>query len=112
MTREGTKLAEQVFMQDVAEQAGISVETIRMHRRNSDLARVRGTDTTADFPPVAGHSGIRPYWTPEQVQTWLENRRAPQRPGGIKKQAMRDVLAAAQDGNINRVIKIAKDALK
>lgn len=103
---------EKLFMQDIADLAEISVETIRSHRRLGHIARSLNRATDSDFPAPAGNDGIRPYWTQEQVDTWLAARRSPGKPGGIPKQAMRDVLAAALAGNVDRTIQLAKDALK
>lgn len=101
-----------LFMQDIAEAAGIGIATVRSHRHTGNAARARGTDTPNDFPAPAGLDGIRPYWTPAQVEAWVAARKTPGKPGGITKAAMRDVLSAAQAGNVDRVITIAKEALK
>lgn len=103
---------EQLFMQDVAEMAGISVETVRSHRKLGDLARAEFRATESDFPMVHDYDGIRPWWTKEQIDGWLAARRKPGKPSGVTRQAMRDVLAAAMSGNIDRTIQLAKDALK
>lgn len=61
-------VSRQLTTREVADLVGVKVATVRQYI-------TRGT-----FPKPDGYFGPTPWWTPETVTAWIENRRGPGRP--------------------------------
>lgn len=94
--------------QQVADAAGISVETVRYHHKLATKARREGAATERDLPAPAGLVDGANAWDEDEIQGWISARKTPARKGAIPKSEMRAVLQAAEAGQIDRVITIAR----
>lgn len=79
-----------LFMEDVADRAGVKPSTIKVYNSVSSTARFKGEWTVSDLPKphsyvrrkVARKDGRRitvtgPVWREDAINLWLENRRGP-----------------------------------
>lgn len=95
-------------VQQVADAAGISPETVRQHHKIATKARREGTATERDLPAPSGLLDGANVWDDDEIAAWVSVRKTPARRGGIPKSEMRAVLAAAENHQIDRVIAIAR----
>ena len=95
-------------IQQVAEVAELSLETIRHHHKLATRARRTGTATARDLPAPASLVDGANVWDPAEIDAWLAERRKPIKRGGIPKSEMRKVLIAAKAANVDQVISIAE----
>lgn len=96
----------------IAELAELSPETVRHYLKVANRARRQGTATERDMPAPAGQQDGANVWHQADIEAWLKARQTPAKRGAIPKSEMRDVLQAAESGNIDRVITIARRNMK
>lgn len=96
----------------IAEKIGKKPETVRHYLKESVKDRKNGAVKPHSFPlPARRHEGAN-EWEEADIEAWISAMRSkPTRLGAIPKARMREVLEAAEAGNLVRVISIAKDAL-
>lgn len=101
-------MAETWNVQQVADAAELSPETIRYYQKAGNQARKAGTETARDLPAPVGVEGGANVWDADEIRSWISTRKTPARRGAIPKSEMRAVLQAAEAGQIDRVITIAR----
>lgn len=97
---------------EVADAAGISPETVRHHHKIATKARREGSATERDLPAPAAVVGGANVWDENEIRDWISARKTPARRGAIPKSEMRAILDAAENQQIDRVIAIARRNLK
>lgn len=96
---------------EVAAAAGLKPDSIRHHHKTAIIARREGTADERTLPAPRGlHEGAN-VWDEAEIQEWIDARKTPAKRGAIPKADMRAVLAAAEAGQIDRVIAIATKSL-
>lgn len=95
-------------VQQVADAAGISPETVRHHHKIATKARKEGVETERDLPAPSGVVDGANVWDDDKIAAWVAIRKTPARRGGVPKSEMRAILAAAENQQLDRVIAIAR----
>lgn len=96
-------------IREIAEIAKISPATVRVHHKAGILARNAGTATPTVLPAPAGKDEHgRLIWNDADVEAWVEARSTNQRPRPVPQSVLREILAAAEAGNLTEVITITK----
>lgn len=98
--------------QQVGDQAGVTADTVRKHHQIALRARRLGTATPRHLPAPAEVVDGANVWRESDIAEWISARKTPAKRGGIPKAEMRLVLEAAEAGQIDRVITIARRNLK
>ena len=101
-------MAELWNAQRVAEEADLSPETVRYYQKIGNQARKANAATERDLPAPSGVVDGANVWDPDEIRAWISARKKPARRGAIPKSEMRAVLQAAEAGQIDRVIEIAR----
>lgn len=97
---------------EIAEVAKISPATVRVHHKAANNARAAGTTTATTLPAPAGKDDHgRLVWNDADVEAWVEARATTLRPGQVPQSVLREILAAAEAGNLPEVITITKGNL-
>lgn len=99
-------------VQQVADEAGISPETVRYYQKIGNQARKAHAATARDLPAPIGIEAGANVWDPDEIRDWIATRKTPARRGAIPKAEMRAVLEAAENQNLDQVIAIARRNLK
>lgn len=97
-----------INVQQVADAAGISPATVRHHHKLATKARREGAETDRHLPAPVGSEDGANLWDDAEIAEWISTRAKPARRGAIPKDEMRAVLTAAEAGNIDQVITIAR----
>lgn len=93
---------------EVANRAGITVNTARYHHKLATKARRERSETARNLPAPQSQTDGANLWDEDEIAEWISVRAEPARRGAITKSEMREVLAAAQSGNVDQVIAIAQ----
>lgn len=97
-----------INVQQVADTAGLSPATVRHHHKLATKARREGTVTERHLPAPVGSEDGANLWDDAEIADWISAREKPAKRGAIPKDEMRAVLVAAEAGNIDLVITIAR----
>lgn len=97
-----------INVQQVADAAGLSPATVRHHHKLATKARREGVATERHLPAPVGTEDGANLWDDSEIADWISAREKPAKRGAIPKDEMRAVLVAAEAGNIDLVITIAR----
>lgn len=95
-------------VQQAADAAGLSPATLRHHHKLATKARREGVATERHLPAPVGVEDGANVWNEDEIAEWISTRETPVKRGAIPKEEMRAVLAAAEAGNVDQVITIAR----
>lgn len=65
---------EYITLADIAEQAGVTLGSIRTYHKRASTNRAAGNPRPGDLPPEDIRLGATPGWSTTTIDNWLANR--------------------------------------